>query len=705
MLHLAASLPRPAAGRFKKPVLSIGTENYFSPAILFALGLAAGAILALVTPLPAGVPAIAGVVLAAGIAVTWRGPDRYRRFALLTAVLAAGLLAGQMRTDARISGAAAIPAIDTRDDVVPLTGWLGAIERSGSGRQRLVIRVPAIDERPAYSVRVLGDPGDLRPGDPVSVEAVLTPPRAAAMPGGYDFAFHAFFARIAATGYAIAPAQPGPDIAADGVQRWIAQLRWRMAERIARQVPGRSGALAAALLTGDRSRLDPADVDALRSAGLGHMLAISGMHMGLFAGGVFFAVRMMAAGLGGWSRRHDPAIPAALAALIAAALYLAVSGGAIPTQRAFIMTVSALGAVLARRRVLSFHTLAIAMTAVLLLTPEAVVTPGFQMSFAAVAALIAAAQVWQAKRPPPAPLDPGRGLRQFFGGLGMTSLVAGVATSGFAAFHFHRIAAWGLIGNLIVMPVFTLLVMPAGVLALFLMPLGLDAVPLAVMGWGLDLVLTLAHMVADWPGAERAIPSAPGWVLALYGCGFAIACAARGLWRAPGIGVMLIAMAIWSTGPRPDLFVTRDGVVLAQGEDVAGWAVSDRRRSRFPVRVFLEAEGERGRPDRLVLACDDTGCAGRTLGGTVFTLLEELDSLAEDCRLAGLIVTRLRIPEHRIRTCAARVIDGGVLARQGGALIREETGGELVVRHVLPRNPRSPWHARRTTGPEHFRRN
>lgn len=703
MLHLAASLPRPAAGRFKKPVLSAGTENYFSPAILFALGLAAGAVLALVTPLSAGVPAIAGAVLAAGIAATWRGPDRYRRFALLTAVFAAGLLAGQMRTEARIAGAAAIPAIDTRNDVVPLTGWLGAIERSGSGRQRLVVRVPATDDQAGYSVRVLGDPGDLRPGDPVSVEAVLSPPRPAAMPGGYDFAFHAFFARIAATGYAVAPARRGPDLADDGAQRWIAKLRWRMAERIARQVPGRSGALAAALLTGDRSRLDPADVDALRNAGLGHMLAISGMHMGLFAGGVFFAVRMMAAGLGGWSRRHDPAIPAALAALIAAGLYLAVSGGAIPTQRAFIMTVSALGAVLARRRVLSFHTLAIAMTAVLLLTPEAVVTPGFQMSFAAVAALIAAAQVWQAKRPPPAPLDPGRGLRQFFGGLGMTSLVAGVATSGFAAFHFHRIAAWGLVGNLIVMPVFTLLVMPAGVLALFLMPLGLDGVPLAVMGFGLDLVLTLAHMVADWPGAERAIPSAPGWVLALYGCGFAIACAARGLWRAPGIGVMLVAMAVWAAGPRPDLFVTRDGVVLAQDEEAAGWAVSDRRRSRFPVRVFLEGEGEHERPSRLALACDDTGCAGRTAGGTVFTLLEGLESLAEDCRLAGLIVTRLTIPEYRIRSCAARVIDGGVLARQGGALIREAASGELVIRHVLPRDARSPWHARRTTRPDRFR--
>ena len=104
MLHLAASLPRPAAGRFKKPVLSTGTENYFSPAILFALGLAAGASMALATPLFAGVPVLAGVILVVGLAAVWRGPDRFRRLALLAAVFAAGLLAGQMRTEARIAG-------------------------------------------------------------------------------------------------------------------------------------------------------------------------------------------------------------------------------------------------------------------------------------------------------------------------------------------------------------------------------------------------------------------------------------------------------------------------------------------------------------------------------------------------------------------------------------------------------------------------
>lgn len=516
-----------------------------------------------------------------------------RPVAILLAILLTGAVLAGLRTGMRIRHAAAIPALDTQGEAVRIEGWLAAIDTSASGRSRLLVRVPPDGDRPGYRIRVLAAPGPVQPGDAVSVRAVLEPPRMAIVPGGYDFAFHAFFSGIAATGYAIAPAERGPELGGEWVQRRIAALRWTMAERIAARISGRSGALAAALLTGDRSRLDAADVEALRAAGLGHMLAISGMHMGLFAGGVFFAVRLAAAGFGRWSRGHDPAVPAALAALLAGAIYLVLSGHAIPTQRAYIMTASALGAVIARRRVLSFHTLAIAMTAVLLVTPEAVVTPGFQMSFAAVAALIAAAQAWQVRRPPPSPLDPARGIRQFFGGLGMTSLVAGLATSGFAAFHFHRVAAWGLAGNLLVMPVFTLVVMPAGVLALFLMPLGLDALPLAVMGAGLDLVLSLAHTVAGWPGAERAIPSAPGWVLPLYATGFAAACTLRRRARWGGAGVILMAFAAWALADRPDLFVTRDGVVVVREGEGGGWAVSD--RAAQPISG-AGVSGSRGEP-------------------------------------------------------------------------------------------------------------
>jgi len=705
VLHPDASLPHAAAAYLKKSPLKLGTEAFFSPAISLALGVAGGAALHVsgLVPVWAGL-AGGGIVLGVALLAGLRGPMSWRAGLAIPALLLLGMLLGFARSEQRVSAAAAIPAIDTRGEAVRISGWLAAIETSGSGRSRLLVRVPGSGGEPGYRIRVLGTAGAVRPGESLIVEAVLAPPRMAALPGGYDFAFHAFFRRIAATGYAIAPARAGPDLSGDVLPRRLAALRWAMAERITQRLEGRSGALAAALLTGDRSRLAPEDVAALRGAGLGHMLAISGMHMALFAGGVFFAVRLAAAGLGAWSRRHDAAIPAALAALAAAAIYLALSGGAIPTQRAFIMTASALGAVLARRRVLSFHTLAIAMTAVLFLTPEAVVTPGFQMSFAAVGALIAAAQIWQVRQPPPAPLNAGRGLRQFFGGLGTTSLVAGLATSGFGAFHFHRVAAFGLIGNLLVMPVFTLIVMPAGILALFLMPAGLDSLPLMVMGAGLDLVLALAHAVAGWPGAERTIPSAPGWVLALYGSRFALACAARGVWRLAGAGVLALSIGFWALADRPDAFISRDGVLVARAGEAGGWAVSHARRSRFPVRVFLESEGSREGPDALPLACDAAGCGGRIAGNRPVVLLDALDGLAEDCQRAGLIVTGLNVPTHRRRGCAADIIDADRLARRGGATLWAEPDGRWRIRHVRGAGPPRPWHARRRAGLQAFER-
>lgn len=706
MLQPDASLPRAPAGNLRKWLLPSGSIAFSSPAVLLALGVAAGCTLYFGQTAPPGAGLWLAIAAGLAAALAWQILRPAGQSGLIVALLAAGLLFGLARSEMRTREAAAVPAIDTRGDAVAVSGWLAAIETSASGRSRLVVRVPRAGERPGYRLRILGNAAGIRPGDPVTIEAVLAPPRPAAVPGGYDFAFRAWFERIAATGYAIAPARPGPDIREARAARFLARLRWSMAERIASQLPERTGALAAALLTGDRSRLDPQDVEALRRAGLGHVLAISGMHMALFAGGVFFAVRTALAGWSSWARRHDAAVPAALAGMAAAAIYLLLSGGSIPTQRAFIMTVSVLGAVLARRRALSLHTLALAMIAVLALTPEAVITPGFQMSFAAVAALIAAAEIWQAHRPPPAPLDPARGLRDFLGGLSTTSFVAGLATSGFAAYHFHRLAAWGLAGNLLAMPVFTLMVMPAGVLALFLMPFGLEAIPLAVMGWGLSLVLAVAQWVASWPGADSAVLSAPGWVLAVYALGFALVMAGRGATRLAGLAAILLALAGWTTHERPDLFITRDAVVLAPNaigngaeEGTPAWGISQPRRSRFPARVFLEGEGQGGtaRPARLDLDCDGTGCSGTLPGGTRYAILDALDGLAEDCRRSALLVTALTVPAHRKRQCAGRLVDGAELAGRGGVLVWMEAGRVARLRHVLPEEGRRrPWHRRAT---------
>ena len=700
------SRPSPiATDGLTKPLLKFRVAEAESPAVVLAMAVMAGCALYFGKPDEVGLmSALAGlsIVPAAFIALALIPSLRHRlpgRLGLIGLCILAGLLAGVIRSEMRVRAFQDSPVIDTSDRAVEMTGWLEAIERSGSGRRRLMIQLPGEGDGPAYRIRVLGDPGDVRPGDPVRVRVVLQPPREAVMPGGYDLAFQAYFRRLAATGYVVEPASLAaeslPSGWRDGAHRSLARLRHHLASRIRSHLPERSGSMAAALLTGDRSGMNGADMEALRTAGLGHLLAISGLHMALLAGGLFFGVRAVLAGLPSWARRHDPARPAAWIALIAAVLYLLLSGGAIPTQRAFIMTAAMLGAVLARRRALSFHTLALAVILVLMLTPEAVIAPGFQMSFAAVIALMVVAQAWQAHRPPPAPMDRRSGVRDFFGGMATTSLVAGLATGGYAAFHFHRMASFGLAGNLLVMPIFSLLVMPAGILALVLMPLGLEALPLWVMGWGLDRVLDLAHWVASWPGALQPLRGAPGWVLVLYTAGFLGLLVGRDAWRWAGGGLILAAGLAWASHTPPDLFVTRTGVVVAHSPDGADWAVSDRRRDRFATRVFLESQGVTDRPERLDQACDDWGCRV-SLAPEGFTLirLHNGEDWQTDCARADLILADQTLPAHSLRQCAARVLDRAVLEARGGALIWLRDEDPVRIRHVLPDVARHPWQDR-----------
>ncbi|MFY0637640.1 ComEC/Rec2 family competence protein [Maricaulis maris] len=701
MLQPDAILPHSAVHKTKKSAKPVDPFVEFKPSILAALAAIIGCGLYFSVPEePSRALFLALIALAAALALAARfSPESRKPVSRLLGITALVLGVGtafawraQGHSMVHHADSGAGVHLDGGREAVTIEGWLEAIERSGSVRMRLLIRTvsadPAAPRR--QRVRVLGEAGSIQPGDPIRIRAVLAAPRPAAVPGGYDFAFHAAFADIRATGFAVEAAAPGPATGQDPVARRLVRLRASLSSHIRARMAPRPGGLAAALLTGDRAHIAPRDVDALRQSGLGHVLAISGMHMALLAGGVFFAVRLLLSGLSPWARRHDAAIPAACVALVFAAGYLLLSGAGIPTQRAFIMIVSVLGAVLLRRRALSLHTLSIAVLAVLLLQPQAVITPGFQMSFSAASALIVAARVWQARRQ----AGSGRGvfaqIRLFVSGLGTTSLVAGSATAGFAAFHFHRIASWGLAGNLLVMPIFSLIVMPAGVIGLVLIPLGLDALPFAVMEGGLVVMLDLAARVADWPGALRPVIAAPGPILGLFASGFVLALLLRGRARLAGGAIMLAAGLCWGLVPPPNLLISESGVVLAQIES-GQWVVSDRRRSRFAARVFLEARGEPGvQPERWDAQCDGLGC-GHEIEGIRLTVLERLDDWPTDCARADLIITRLSVPQRIAERCTAELIDASLLTRHGSQVLHLDDGLIRSRHRARPLHQTRPW--------------
>lgn len=636
--------------------------------ILWApLALGGGAALYLAAPgeppsalVPAGF-SLAAVL--AGLAVLQRGAAVRLAALVLGCALVLGFALAQNRTLQN-----APPEIRSSERAVTATGWIEAVERGGT-RPRLLIRTATLEgaETAPRRIRVRAGMDGFEPGDAVRVRAVLSRPPGPAAPGGYDPARAAWYDGVALTGFAIADLE-AVELDTARPQRAFAKMRWRLAERIRARAGARTGGVAAALLTGDRSGVSEADAEALRVSGLGHILAISGLHMALFAGGVYMAVRFALACVEPYARAHDPRKPAAVIALLAAAGYLVLSGGAVSTQRAFVMAAVVLTGVLLDRRAFSLRSLAIAALVVIAIAPESVTEAGFQMSFSAVAALIAVYEVWSRIRPER--LTRAGVLERMgdsFAGLTTTSVVAGAATGAFAMFHFQRMAAYGLIANLAAMPVFTFWVMPAGVAALALSPLGLDGPALAVMDAGLRIVLAVAHWTAGLEGAAVATKAAPGGLIALYAAGFAFATLGLGLVRLCGVGLTLAALGLWMTQTPPSMMISDGGVVVARFDDSGAWQATSLRASRFDTRVFLQRAGAGDiRPERAPLRCDQLGCVGVTTEGLTLAVTADPESLPDDCARADLVVFEGTAPAWRKRRCAAVLLDAPTRAALGG---------------------------------------
>src|ERR1700744_197208 len=383
---------------------------------------------------------------------------------------------------------------------------------------RFVLRVTRMEaprssvelQRVRLSVRKGTAPGV---GSFVELKARLQPPLAPLRPGSYDFARDMFFQGIGASGFVtgvikiVEPPTPG------GLSlRYAAVmqgLRDAIDARIRTVLDGDKRAIATALLTGRRDAITTPVNDAMFISGLGHVLSISGYHMAVVAGVVFFTVRALLALFPALTAGFPIKKWAAAAALAASLFYLLLSGAEVATQRSFFMTAVVLIAVLVDRRAVTFRTLAVAAMIVLVLAPEALVHPSFQMSFAATMGLVALVQIGM-PRLFDSPDHSTTAKVALWGGreimtLLLASLVAGLATTPYAAFHFHRVTPYGILANLAAMPVVSAIVMPAGMLGLVAMPFGFGGFFWWLMGVGIDWMIVVTEWVAALPGAVGRI--------------------------------------------------------------------------------------------------------------------------------------------------------------------------------------------------------
>jgi competence protein ComEC len=516
----------------------------------------------------------------------------------------------------------------------------------------------------------------LQPGQVVVTKAHLSKPEGPVEPGGFDFRRMAFFDQLGAVGYTRVPVLLLAPPAAGS--QWINRARAQISAAVEARVAGDAGAFAAALVTGDRAGISRAAQEDLRGANLAHLLAISGLHMALLTGFIFATLRYGLALVPVLALRVNSKKLAAALALAAGAVYLMLSGGNVATERAFVMVAAMLGAVLFDRRALSIRSVALAACVLLLAQPETLLEPGFQMSFAATVALIAGDGALRGRRRPegvPTWIMP-------VFAVVFTSLLAGLATAPIAAAHFNRVSAYGLVANVLAVPVMGTAVMPAAVLAGVLAPFGLEAPALWVMGKGTTWILWVAHTVAGWDGAVSAVVSPPGFVLPVMALAMIWVILWRGPLRLVGLGPLVLAFGMWGLTDRPPVLISADGKLIGLAT-LEGRALSAPKGAGFSAKQWLENDGE--------MVDQVTAAARKGFEGPVKARQFEVAGwniiqlrgkgaeaeVAKACATADLVVLSVKLSVRNPIGCS--IIDEQILRATGALALWPLESGEMRV--------------------------
>ena len=439
---------------------------------------------------------------------------------------------------------------------------LGRQEQPADGRTRLMVAI-----RDPFAPRVIKvrinvpterDAAGAQEGALVRMKARLMPPAPPMLPGSYDFARAAWFQGIAATGTVLAPVEViTPNLSG---QSPIDRIQRTLARHIHGEIDGSPGGIAAAFATGDRGGITQTDEDAMRDAGLTHLLSVSGLHVSAVIGGMYvLALRLLA--LSPWLalRFRLPFLAAGVAAGTGI-FYAVLTGAEVPTVRSVLGALLVLIAVALGREPLSLRMLAVAGFGVMLFWPEAVVGPSFQLSFGAVLAIIALhgsapMRAFIAHREAPGWERIGRHVIEVL----LTGVVIELALLPITLFHFHRAGVYGALANVVAIPLTTFVTMPLIALALLLDVVGAGAPVWWAVGQSLSLLLGIAHFVAEQPGAVTKYPAMGGWAYALFLAGGLWLALWRGKARLWGLVPVALGTAALALLRPPDVLISRDG--------------------------------------------------------------------------------------------------------------------------------------------------
>ena len=627
---------------------------------------------------------------------------RYRRAAVAAAFFTLGFCAADFRA-ARV----AAPLLDREIGFAEIEGRLVAVEESDKLR-RLIIAVDSIEsveaEKLPARIRLSwrGAAFEALPGERVKLRGSLSPPPQPVSPQGYDFARHLYFLKIGAVGFAFSAPEAldeeAPPLGAR-IAGGIERARLSLTRRIIAVTNGTdAGAIVAAVVTGKREAISDEAEAVFRDSGLTHLLSISGIHLSLATGIVFFALRALLALIEPVAVRYPIKKWAAAAAILSGAAYLAMSGLAWPAQRSFLMSAIFYVAILFDRRALSLRNVAIAAAVIILIAPEAVANPGFQMSFAAVTALIAFYEWASARADPMRSFSFPARLGRYAKGLAATDIISSMATAPFALFHFNRTANFGLIANSISIPLMGFWVMPVAILAVLAMPLGADAPLWRLAAAGVDVMLALGTWTSSLPGAVTVFPKWPAMVLPVFALGGLWLSLMTGRWRLGGVLALPIAALMIAASRPPQVYVAPSGdnaAVVIEHEGEKALAVFDARKDRFAAGAWLEQAGLDERKEqplamRRAGLCDVEACVA-PLGPARIAVTSRRETLDDDCARASLVIALYPVSRREREGCASALIDRRDVWNEGAHAATIYPSGAVKVESVKDRRGERAW--------------
>ena len=610
------------------------------------------------------------------------------------------------------------PVLD-RIRILRLTGYLEEVDHRREGA-RFILRLTSAEglepQTMPYRVRLTTKRAfEFEAGTHIALRARLVPPAHAALPGGYDFARDAYFAGLGAVGNATGKVEvseaKAPAPLALRVFAAVDRARNALARRVERSIGGPAGAVGAAMVTGKRDFLDDPTRETIRGAGIFHIITIAGVQMTLVAGIFFWGLRRLLALSPVLALNYPIKKWAAGLAMLGAIAYDIATGSRVGTERALFMTLIMLGAVICDRQALSMRNLALAALAIVIFEPEALLGASFQLSFAAVAGLVA---VWETKLaviermrhvpefPQPARMDRNdrlllvlERLRHGPAAALLSTLCATLATASFMAADFHELSPYVLIGNPLTLMIIEVFAVPGALLGAFLYPLGLDGPVWQYVGFGIEFVLWAASWIAAIPGASLHLHAFAPWALAFL----ALAVLFAALWRSVPMRLLAVPLALIgllgaASGERFDVQILPTGDAVAARMEDGGLAALGRRPSLFVVEQWLRADADGRPPLEAIVAdaaprtvegvrlavkpgapdgprCDLMGCTALLVDGRVLSVVLDRRAFVEDCGRADIVVSPLPAPSG----CAAElVVDSGRLRGTGAVALRLDEG-------------------------------